>query len=671
LTSKKFDDKMPAAAAVAKGKQPPLATFDVVCSLFLRYHGRTPTHSFEVLYLFEYLPNTVVLGILLSIGIIAALGMVVMENPQVQEWLDQQRRKIIELLRTVGADLDPESRRAAEAFAFEGRTPENDEGIRREANASIEAAAIATGRSLSNPNTVRRIPVSGPTDPDALAERRRMGQAYLAQREQQMFEMQQRRSIASLEGSRVASRSASFDALVHQDGSLKTGTEPVTTEQLPEQVRDAAREVERQLEMPIAAGSSAAVASSGWQMGSAFANPFSDEYEMDRSMTPRPPAVPPKVAMSEAPDPEISVPREMTPRPIAPTLAEEAEQDNDLTYEEQLAIALSISEQESNLASAAGHDAQGAAEDAAFHAAVAASLKEMARQQGGYSEQPLIDLASSAQPVAPVPTRPFWNSAFRPDSSSQGLPAMGERIHNPGSAFPAFGLQQNNNDQPKSRTLSPSAETQASFTSEDLYRVTPQLTQAHLASLTAANPPYDAVGRTLAAASPPASDTASEMFHSAPSLSQQLGEIYGHHGPLSRPTNDQPPASNAQIFASVSALTDLDAEDNAALAVDGTRTPQSTTHHSLGFHPVDISDTQSLAASVTLSRETPVAPSVTSAPEVVEVEDITDIDMLSEEGDGVATPTDSWSQVDEREALEEEDDEDEEFLQRRNQLVGA
>jgi hypothetical protein len=61
---------------------------------------------------------------------------------------------------------------------------------------------------------------------------------------------------------------------------------------------------------------------------------------------------------------------------------------------------------------------------------------------------------------------------------------------------------------------------------------------------------------------------------------------------------------------------------------------------------------------------------VTSAPEVVDVEDITDIDMLSEEGDGVATPTDSWSQVDEREALEEEE-EDEEFLQRRNQLVGA
>jgi hypothetical protein len=158
------------------------------------------------------------------------------------------------------------------------------------------------------------------------------------------------------------------------------------------------------------------------------------------------------------------------------------------------------------------------------------------------------------------------------------------------------------------------------------------------------------------------------MFHSAPSLSQQLGEIYGHHGPLSRPTNDQP-STEPKIFASVSALTDLSTDDNAVAADDGTRTPQSTTHHSLGFQPID---TESLAASVTLPRDSPAAaaPSVTSVPEVVDVEDITDIDMLSEEGDGVATPTDSWSQVDEREALEEEE-EDEEFLQRRNQLVGA
>jgi hypothetical protein len=60
-----------------------------------------------------------------------------------------------------------------------------------------------------------------------------------------------------------------------------------------------------------------------------------------------------------------------------------------------------------------------------------------------------------------------------------------------------------------------------------------------------------------------------------------------------------------------------------------------------------------------------------SAAEVVDVEDITDIDMLSEDGDGVATPTDSWSQVDEREAREESDDEDEAHLQHHNNLVGA
>ena len=71
-----------------------------------------------------------------------------LENPQVQQWLDQQRRHLAELLRTLGPDLDPESRREAEAFAFEGRTPSNDEAIRREAQASRDAAAVATGRSF-------------------------------------------------------------------------------------------------------------------------------------------------------------------------------------------------------------------------------------------------------------------------------------------------------------------------------------------------------------------------------------------------------------------------------------------------------------------------------------------------------------------------------------------
>jgi hypothetical protein len=631
-------------------------------------------------------------GILLSIGIIAALGMVVMENPQVQEWLEQQRKKIIELLRTVGADLDPESRRAAEAFAFEGRTPANDEGIRREANASIEAAAVATGRNLSNPSTIRRIPISGPVDPNAVEERRRLGQAYLMQREQQMFELQQRRSTASIDRPPSIARTASFDALVDDDGSLRvdqagiTNAVPVTTEQLPEEIRDGAREVERQLELPVAAGPSGPVASRGWQMGSAFANPFGDEFELDRSVTPRPPTVPPKVAVSEVPDPEVSVPRELTPRPIAATPTNVPEHDNDLTYEEQLAIALSISEQESQLASASSREVEGSVEDAEFHAAVAASLKEMARQQGSSAQNPLIDLSGSTQPVAPIPTRPYWSSAFRPDSSSQGLSQMGERIQNPGAAFPAFGLQQiptgqttvggPNDAQSRSRTLSPSAETQASFTSDDLYQITPQLTQAHLASLTAANPPYDAVGRTLAAASGPSSETASEMFHSVPSLSQQLGEIYGHHGPLSRPAdqttnNKEETANNSKIFASVSAMTDLDAD---APAADGTRTPTSPpSQHSLGFHPVDMADDTETLASTTLPKPTPAtAPSVNgSAAEVVDVEDITDIDMLSEDGDGVATPTDSWSQVDEREAREESDDEDEAHLQHHNNLVGA
>ena len=72
-----------------------------------------------------------------------------LENPQVQTWLEEQRRKIAEMLRSVGEELDPESRRMAEAFAFEGKTPANHEGLRREVSGSKEAAAASTAAGAS------------------------------------------------------------------------------------------------------------------------------------------------------------------------------------------------------------------------------------------------------------------------------------------------------------------------------------------------------------------------------------------------------------------------------------------------------------------------------------------------------------------------------------------
>lgn len=250
-------------------------------------------------------------GIIISISILTALGVAVLENPQIQAWLEQQRQKILELLRTLGEELDPQSRQAAEAFAFQGRTPTDDPGLRREASGSLEAAAKATGRSLSNPSTIRRIPVRGQSDPDEVEERRRKGREYLAQRNQQMYELKERRKAAKAEGASTPPTPTSFDAMVDEEGKLKAvegenwkGKEKLeelaslpSLDDVPEHIKADMREVERNLVQPLLAGEASSSASA-WQLGSRLANPFSDEYALDRSETPKPP-VPPKLALDE------------------------------------------------------------------------------------------------------------------------------------------------------------------------------------------------------------------------------------------------------------------------------------------------------------------------------------------------------------------------------------
>ena len=133
-------------------------------------------------------------GIIISITVITALGIAILENPHVQAWLEEQRRRIAELLRSGGEELDPESRRQAEAFAFERRLTVTDTELRREASGSRQASAVGTGRNLSGSSgTVRRIAVRGPTDPDEAEERRRKGREYIARHNQRMIELQERR----------------------------------------------------------------------------------------------------------------------------------------------------------------------------------------------------------------------------------------------------------------------------------------------------------------------------------------------------------------------------------------------------------------------------------------------------------------------------------------------
>ncbi|SMQ54459.1 unnamed protein product [Zymoseptoria tritici ST99CH_3D7] len=540
-------------------------------------------------------------GIIISLSIIAALGVAVAENPQIQAWLEEQRRRIVELLRQIGDELDPQSRRAAEAFAYEGRTVANDDGLRNEAAASQQAAALATGRRLSSPSTIRRIPIKGPSDPDEAEERRRKGREYLAQRNQQMYELQQRRKAGRAEGD-ATPRSSSFDSLVDSTGRLRTPDSeeekelpalpsPPTNEPVSEAVRAEMKEVESNLSQPIL---NDAPSSSGWQLGSAFANPFGDEFEMERSITPKPP-VPPKVALEHIPDPDISVPDDVAsivtedltsiePRPEPETI-----DHSNLSHEEQLAMALSLSEQDSPAHAAS----RGNAEQEHVQAAIAASLKDQESRPSAAVSQPLVDLSPSTPTLSPQ--RSEWEKMF--DST-------------------------HSND--KSRVLPAQSEA-----SDELYRITPQLTRARLAEFEA----HD------------------QMFKAGPS---QLPFDPVRDAARSKPqtTQENMDASFYSAFDEVSAAPTVDRDNTQLVDVsdapqDGMKTPTTQDHSSFGFQTN--SDTETFASISQPASRAPSQPrSEISGIEVIDVAEDSDDDVLSEDG-GVTTP-DSWSEVGSRDA---------------------
>ncbi|RMY72694.1 hypothetical protein D0863_04349 [Hortaea werneckii] len=554
------------------------------------------------------MPAAVVKGIIVSISIITALSIAVLENPQVQTWLEEQRRKIAEMLRSVGEELDPESRRMAEAFAFEGKTPANHEGLRREVSGSKEAAAVATGRSMSGSGSaVRRIPVAGPSEPGDAEERRRKGREYLARRNQQMYELHQRRKATKTDDDAAPPTSTSFDAMVDEEGNLK-GPE-MSEMKLPSPPASgpiAKGATDRMLNerinaQPQLVAESSKSRNSGWEIGSRLANPFDDEYMIERSETSKPP-IPPKIALEdEREHPERTVPGAFVNEP-----SQEPCDREELSYEEQLAIALSLSEAETTANTATVRQSP-QDDDPDMRAAIAASLREMDGAQAAHA-------IAHAEPLTPNPltqsNQPHLLDMDVPPSSpvSDGQPLdfnqqCWQRLQN-NPSLPVgqpFGHGQGQIEEAPSEAT------------DELYRITPQLTRARLASFDAQQPPPD---QTLEAS-----------FYSAPS-------------------SVPPPPRSSTLDNEPQQLVDVsEAQGKGREEVPSSRSSTLDLQSDSVSAPF-----ASLAGSRTMS---PAPNGSVSDIEVVDVEEDSDIDMLSESG--IATP-DTWTEVGSRDGEESEVD---------------
>lgn len=474
----------------------------------------------------------------------------------------------------------------------------------------------------------RRVGLRTDSNPIDATERRRMGREYLARRNQEMLD-RQRRSIPVTDGSEITEKPAvsandnvldeasspvkksfngrtqsisSFDDMVNSDGTLKAADdEKALLPDLPspptaEPKSPGRALLETEISDNAQDSSPRGPALNGFMSGMRFANPFGDEFEFhDRSATPKPP-VPPKVALdTDERSSTPTVPGAYSGSP-AETRADSPGLD-DLSFEEQLARALSLSSAESEAQARAFREQQ-EEQDPDLAQAILASLRhaeEEARRASDrntlrnphveHVDAPLVDISTETSPMTPI--TPAGNAATGLHRDMMGL-EHGFAMH------PCRAL---------------------SVASDDLYCVSPRPLAAQPTLLS------EEVALTLAG-------TGVSADVRSPSLQSSATWETGNHSEtfsITPPLVDRP-----RELINIGEETDLDTASRA---------------ESVGFQTDSDADefaSMSGAESVSLSGRRSVAPSEGS---VIEVEDI-DMESVDsdDDDDGIRTPG-SWTDV--------------------------
>ena len=229
-------------------------------------------------------------GIIVSISLLVAAGLAVYENPQIKQWVDENRRKIAFALHHLGDDFDPHSH------------------SRRNSSQDASTREYDTAEAV---------------------ERRRQARQEILERGRRMEERRRSKQASS-------AKSRSFDDLVDGEGNLKKDVTTQATSSAAEPNADQSGLRNRNHE------------ASGAALGTAAANPFTDEACLgDRSentvpvqtsthrsrssststlpANPLPPAVPPKEPIEPIASPPVppKTPLDSSPSPFPPAIQQQ------------------------------------------------------------------------------------------------------------------------------------------------------------------------------------------------------------------------------------------------------------------------------------------------------------------------------------------------------------